>query len=220
MAVDARAHAVPAGTDVFDPQGSDVAMSLSINDFVMAANASNRESIATLLAPTAGRPAMIFQTDTQVLWMYDGTAGRRLTSPRVYGRVTQPSATAGAGSGVNYQIPWAALDANSTHASMWTPAAPTRLIVPVDGFYQICGSAGWEANATGWRVLVVKLNGASYIVEDNRPPIGSGPTMATISTAAWLAAGSYLELQTWQNSGSTIATAVDAAPMSMTVSAA
>jgi len=220
MSTDARGHTVPAGSDAFDPQGSDVAASLSVNDFIMAANATDRASKVTALAPTTGRPAFIFQTDTQVLWMHTGTTGLRLTSPRVYGRVIQPAATAGAGSGVNYQIPWASLDTNSTHTSMWSSGSPTQLVIPVDGFYQITGSAGWAANASGWRVLVIKVNGSSYIAEDNRTPIGAGQTMSTVSTAAWLTAGAYLELQTWQNSGTTLGASVDAAPMFLTVSAA
>ena len=75
MATDARGHTVPAGSDVFDPQGSAVALGLSINDVIMAANATDRASkvAAIVPAPTTARPAFVWQSDTEVVWRHNGT---------------------------------------------------------------------------------------------------------------------------------------------------
>ncbi len=193
-----------------------------------AASASARAAYITALAgqtppvvPTTAAPVFVFQTDTQVLWMHTGsTTAQRVTSTRVYGRVTRAAGLSTTATGANVQIPWTELDGNSTHPSMWASGSPTRLVIPADGFYQINGSAGFAVATAGWRVIVIKLNGSSYLAEDSRMGITGGQIMLTVSTGAWLAAGNYLELQTWQNSGGNLDLAVDAAPMFLTVSAA
>lgn len=85
MSTDARTHTVPAGSDAFDPQGADVALSLSVNDWVLATNATDRASKITALAPTSSRPAIIFQVDTGVAYEATGTSNTLGTDLFVYG---------------------------------------------------------------------------------------------------------------------------------------
>ena len=71
MSTDARGHAVPAGSDAFDPQGADVAMSASINDLVPAVNQTARDSALAAVGATSARPLAIIRSDTgelEVSW--------------------------------------------------------------------------------------------------------------------------------------------------------
>lgn len=64
MATDARGHTVPAGSDVFDPQGADVALGLSINDVVPVANATGRNSALSAVGATSSDPLLVARSDT------------------------------------------------------------------------------------------------------------------------------------------------------------
>lgn len=85
MATDARGHTIPAGSDVFDPQGSDVALSASVNDIIVATNATDRASKVAALAPTTTRPAFVWQVDTGVLTCENGTTSVVVSPPEVVG---------------------------------------------------------------------------------------------------------------------------------------
>ena len=73
MATDARGHTVPAGTDAFDPQNSDVALSLTINDLVMCTNGTDETTKLAALGPTAARPVFTYRQDTDEIHRANGT---------------------------------------------------------------------------------------------------------------------------------------------------
>ena len=57
MATDAAKHTVPAGSDLFDPQGSDAALALTIHDIVPVANATDRNATLTAMQAAGRDPA-------------------------------------------------------------------------------------------------------------------------------------------------------------------
>lgn len=132
MATDARGHTVPAGSDAFDPQGSDVAVSLSLNDWVFATNATDRASKITTLAPTTSRPALIFQLDTAVAYQATGTSNTLGTDLFVFGgQIATAAVTYGA-------LPW--------RAPTTQPGQPLSLIR--QGGYATLLAGAFENGAT------------------------------------------------------------------------
>lgn len=65
MTTNARGQTVPAGSDAFDPQGSDVSLGLSVNDVVPVANATARGTALTNIGATTSRPLLVSRTDSQ-----------------------------------------------------------------------------------------------------------------------------------------------------------
>lgn len=85
-----------------------------------------------------------------------------------------------------------------------TSSNQSRCVVPVGaaGFYLMIGSTTFASNATGSRYVYFKKNGTTGI----GPLIdiaaqASGPTALQVATMATLAAGDYVELIAFQNSG-------------------
>lgn len=77
-----------------------------------------------------------------------------------------------------------------------------RLTAPITGFYLIGGHVSYAANATGFRVTTIRLNGTTDIAADERGNNGgSEPVNVSLSSAYQLTAGQYVELTVLQNSG-------------------
>lgn len=80
-----------------------------------------------------------------------------------------------------------------------------RFTAPRDGVYRIGGHARFAASATGQRVLYLRVNGGTYIAIDSRTSVGAGaPTDVHIATEYELAAGDYVQLQAYQDSGGSL----------------
>lgn len=85
MATDAAKHTIPAGSDVFDPQGSDVALAASIHDIIPVTNATDRDSVYAALV-AAGRtpatnPVIVDRLDTGVLERNAGSGWSKIAGP-------------------------------------------------------------------------------------------------------------------------------------------
>lgn len=80
---------------------------------------------------------------------------------------------------------------------------PGRITVPAGGagFYTIGGQIEFDGNATGRRGIQIRLNGATVIAREETPSIGANDQPITLVTAYQLAAGDYVELMGYQNSG-------------------
>jgi hypothetical protein len=59
------------------------------------------------------------------------------------------------------------------------------------------------SNITGSRYVGLKVNGATYVAFDERQAVtvAGRPTIVTVSTSYQLAAGDYVEVEVFQNSG-------------------
>lgn len=81
--------------------------------------------------------------------------------------------------------------------------APTRLFCQLAGLYVITGNVDWAAAATGVRSLFIRVNGATYVADDQRANAGASDAVRNNVTAQYrLAVGDYVELIAWHNQGS------------------
>ena len=88
-----------------------------------------------------------------------------------------------------------------------TTTTTSRLIAPVAGKYMIMASAEWTTNTSGRRILILELNGTTQIMRDSVSPnndSGIGPEQE-VETVYQLAAGDYVEVVAYQDSGSSLA---------------
>jgi len=83
---------------------------------------------------------------------------------------------------------------------LWSAVSPTRLTAPVAGWYQILGSARWDASSAGTRSLSIRVNGDAILAEVVQ--LGNGNGLAqNVITLYYLSAGGYVELCAYQDSG-------------------
>jgi hypothetical protein len=82
---------------------------------------------------------------------------------------------------------------------------PTRITAPVPGWYSAGGAVRWNPHATGYRSLVVRVNGAVQVGKELGPPdvIGNN-TWQTINVMVYLNAGDYVEILAIQTSGAAL----------------
>ena len=83
----------------------------------------------------------------------------------------------------------------------------SRLTVPAGGagLFAIGGCIEFAANSTGRRGIQIRLNGTTVIVREETNNIGaSNDHPCTIYTEYQLAAGDYVELMGYQNSGGSL----------------
>jgi hypothetical protein len=85
---------------------------------------------------------------------------------------------------------------------MWVVGSPTRMTVPVDGWYSFTGYAQFVANVTNVRSLKILQGGATVLAFDRRLAANSLTTDITVTTGpVSMSAGAYVELWAYQNSG-------------------
>lgn len=84
-----------------------------------------------------------------------------------------------------------------------TSSLTSRLKVPTGegGVFFIGGGVQWGAHVTGYRSLLVRLNGSVILAQIDALSIGAAVMSQTIATMYALAAGDYVELCVWQTSG-------------------
>lgn len=75
------------------------------------------------------------------------------------------------------------------------------LTCTVAGKYLITGQYAFAANATGLRIISIRLNGATYIAEASFAPVSGTETEVFLTTVYDLAVGDYVELIAYQTSG-------------------
>lgn len=82
----------------------------------------------------------------------------------------------------------------------------TRLTCKTAGSYLIIGSVLFDVNATGQRLLEIRLNGTTLLADQRTNAIAGGTlgTGLTIATQYPLAVNDYVELLVFQNSGSSL----------------
>lgn len=94
-------------------------------------------------------------------------------------------------------------DSNGFHDTTTNTA---RITIPTGygGKYLVALAGKWEANSNGWRAVELYKNNASLLSMIQIPGNGTINAYNRASIIVSLAAGDYLELYGWQNSGSTI----------------
>lgn len=89
-------------------------------------------------------------------------------------------------------------DTASIHS---TSANTSRLTAPIFGLYAGVGHVRFAASAVGIREISVSVNGATTIAIQDVPALAAGVTIMSIPFEYELAAGDYVELVAFQNSG-------------------
>lgn len=90
------------------------------------------------------------------------------------------------------------------YASYWNSA--TKLTAPSAGVYRVFANARWKATSSSGsnRSLYLRLNGSTYIAQWLSFPSASVNIAGTLAIDYLLAAGDYLELMVYQDSGGTM----------------
>lgn len=79
---------------------------------------------------------------------------------------------------------------------------PTRLTIPVSGYYVIGACLFWAAAGGGWRSVRIRVNGTQDIVENAFDSPGSADVIVQPLSTLWqFTAGDYAELYAFQSSG-------------------
>jgi len=94
-------------------------------------------------------------------------------------------------------------DSNAFHDTT-TNTARITITTGYGGKYLVALAGKWEANSTGWRAVELYKNNASLLSMIQIPGNGTINAYNRASIIVSLAAGDYLELYGWQNSGSTL----------------
>lgn len=76
-----------------------------------------------------------------------------------------------------------------------------RLTAPITGLYLVGVAVDFATNATGYRQIAIRVNGATFIAADLRPAANGTTTQMTVQTVYRFAAGEYAEVQALQTSG-------------------
>jgi hypothetical protein len=77
----------------------------------------------------------------------------------------------------------------------------SRLTCLYAGIYQISGNIEWPANATGIRILIIRLNGTTEIARTAQIALSANALQQNLTGLYSLAVNDYLELVAYQNSG-------------------
>lgn len=108
---------------------------------------------------------------------------------------TQSIATGGAGAFISWT------SAPTDTGAYWSAGAPTRLTIAQTGRYMIRGAITWDTNGTGERYIYIYKNGSDVPAADQRPAVSGGNTITASQITLQLAAGDYIEISGYQNSG-------------------
>lgn len=86
---------------------------------------------------------------------------------------------------------------------MWEGVTnPSRITVPLDGWYTFTAAASFAANGTGVRGVKVRQAGTTAVGWQRVPTVGSGTCEVSVTTApVSLTAGAYVECVVEQTSG-------------------
>lgn len=82
-----------------------------------------------------------------------------------------------------------------------TSANTGRLTAPITGLYRFGACVVYAANATGFRELSLRLNGATFLTYKTQPAVNGEDTGMDINTEYQLVAGDYVEVGVLQTSG-------------------
>jgi len=91
---------------------------------------------------------------------------------------------------------------------MYAGANPTRLTVPAGaaGKYLLACSVGFSVNATGYRAIVLLLNGTTALGRSTQQAANGATHVGGMTMEAQLNAGDYVEVTGGQNSGAALST--------------
>ena len=196
MGTNARKHTVPLAGDQPRRQTFDD-LSMSINDVIPVANATERAQLVADLGTYEG--LTIYRQD--MFWNETWLNGAWAVTGGRLPYISLGRSTPGAPSnGVDATL------AGWTSVTAWqcSEAAGT-VTVPVTGRYQLTAGGAWAANASGFRRVQITKNGTSFILAtDGRPSVGAIDLGQSASRTVTLVAGESVLMRIYQTSGGTL----------------
>ena len=119
---------------------------------------------------------------------------------RVYNNANISHATSGTLQAVTFNSE--RYDTDTMHS---TAVNTSRITFTTAGTYDVFGALDFDANATGYRQIAIRVGGATYIASVTVPTIGAGaPHQLVIATTYAFTAGQYVELMANQTSGAAL----------------
>ena len=139
----------------------------------------------------------------------------KLTPALVGARVFRASNQAIASSGPTEDLffPSERFDSDAFHE---TTVDDSKITIPtgMDGYYLIGAHVGWAGNATGFRRVRLIVNNTTHIASTQGVPVTADAFLQSVNTVYQFAAGDYIRVRVFQNSGVSLdvsATAADGA---------
>lgn len=160
--------------------------------------------------PGSVEGAIMFSSYKHAFYVYDGASWNRLLhhSPnrgtRLYNSAPQTFAT---GSVDALEFDSAVRDDESLHSPV---SNITRMTFGIPGWYFITGNVAFVANATGRRMLAIRINGTTQIAHIRNQAVTDASQMSilNISTLYYFEEDDYIELVARQDSGGDLDTSV------------
>lgn len=142
----------------------------------------------------------VYNTDTEALELYDGAGWVPVWHRRTMAAKARRNAAQSCASGVFTTI---AFDTSVYGPSdMWASGDATKIYLPVAGVYQVSATAGFGGALSGRVGVQILKNGVAEFGGSLVPTNGQVHAGAQASTDIRATAGQYLELQVFQDSGS------------------
>ena len=88
-------------------------------------------------------------------------------------------------------------------ANIWTPAAPSNLVIPEAGWYHVIFNAQFSPNGAGGRHLAILYNGGG-IATFNAGPNATWYVGGSVSAHYYMAAGGIVKAMAYQSSGAAL----------------
>lgn len=152
--------------------------------------------------PTGVEGRVIYETDTDRLWVYSGSAwvliGWATSAGRAWVSLTDAAQSIATASATD--ITWGTEVADPDG---WTSGGSATLTVPsgFDGLYIVSYSGTWASGTLGTTPGVFILHNGTNIAGANGPTFGQ---IHSVNTTVALAAGDTLKIQAYQNSGGSV----------------
>jgi len=185
--------------------GQQPSVDMSVRPYTVAAGGILPVANATELGAVAGvYPGMTaYQIDTGVTVRSNGTTWRDVVERHVLTVEKADAFNLNSNILAYTAIVWT-LASTQTDASMWTVGQAGRLVAPVAGAYLVCAGYTWPAGALETRLKVRKngSGGAEWQAQYMATNTGAGTTET--ARVVRLAAGDYLEIMLYHNTGSTL----------------
>lgn len=179
-----------------------------VRDITALANAVDPLLAAGYVCTSTTRPAsptpaqrIVWETDTLRHSYFDGTNWWPLTNPPRCKAAMSADSTIATSTPTTIALGAEVYDTDSMHDNVTNNS---RITVHTSGIYTFTAQATFGNNATGYRYLNIKINGATTFAG---PEIGPGSNGAFTMQAvgeAQMNAGDYVELIAGQGSGSTL----------------
>lgn len=140
------------------------------------------------------------QVGATMQWFFGSGANNGV--PRFFGTASTGQAFASTQSFSSINIDSQVYDSEGGHS---TTTNPSRYTVQVPGMYRLVGQSSFGINSSGARAVAVAVNG-SQVQQIQAAPPPANTWAAQVSTERYLNVGDYVEVRTWQNSGSALTT--------------